>query len=445
MGDQGQPPPSRPPLMPPLASPSQTLSYADIILLHACLVFFMQVGFVSLELGFGRSKNVKNVMLKNIVNILLCALSWWLVGYGIENGSSNKFIGTSGFLGNGEGRGWFFTFGFALATVSIISGCLAERTNLIAYPILTIVTSCWIHPVVAHWAWVSSSWLQSVSDCDFLDFAGGAVVHATGGVIGLVGALLCGPRLGRFEDGKAMPMPGHDVSQVAMGTLLLWFGWFGFNCGSVYLQPKIPSNTGAYVDRVAMNMTLAASSAGIAPLLLTSFMTGTFDLVTCCNGILAGLVAATSSCGYVDPWSSLFIGLVAGLAYLGTSRLMLYLQVDDPLDSTSVHFSAGVIGTLLNGIFAKPSYVSSLTNSQCGGLIYSWTGGKQMGMQFLGVVVTIAWATFFSLATFLPLRHFKRLRVEQITELAGIDNIDHGGPAYPEFTIGLSNQDRSEA
>jgi Amt family ammonium transporter len=226
MEDQG--PPSQP------SPPPQTVSYADIVLIDAFLVFFMQVGFISLELGFGRSKNVKNVLLKNIVSpllskasqavtcdlcvqvdILLCALSWWLVGYGIENGFSNSFIGTSGFLGNNENKGWLFTFGFALATVSIISGCLAERTNLIAYPILTIVTTVWIHPVVGHWAWDSNSWLQKVSDCEFLDFAGGTVVHVTGGAIGLVGAVLCGPRLGRFEEGKAVPMPGHDISQAS--------------------------------------------------------------------------------------------------------------------------------------------------------------------------------------------------------------------------------------
>ena len=371
---------------------------------------------------------------------MLCALSWWLVGYGIENGFSNSFIGTSGFLGNNENKGWLFTFGFALATVSIISGCLAERTNLIAYPILTIVTSVWIHPVVGHWAWDSNSWLQNISNCEFLDFAGGTVVHVTGGAIGLVGAVLCGPRLGRFEEGKAVPMPGHDISQVAMGTLLLWFGWFGFNCGSLYVQNQVPSNTGLFVDRVALNMTVAASSAGLAPLLLTSFMTGTFDLVVCCNGVLAGLVAATSSSGYVDPWCSLFIGLVAGLSYVGCSRLMLYLQVDDPLDSTAVHLASGVIGTLLNGIFAKPSYVQALSTSQCAGLVYSWTGGKLLGMQFLGVTVSIGWAVFFSLAAFFPLKYFKRLRVEQITELAGIDNIDHGGPAYPEFTIGIGHE-----
>lgn len=253
----------------------------------------MQVGFISLELGFGRSKNVKNVLLKNIVDMLLCALCWWLVGYGIENGTSNKFMGTTGFLGNSESKPWFFTFGFALATVSIVSGCLAERTNFLAYPLLTIVTSAWIHPVAGHWAWDSNSWLQSVSDCGFLDFAGGCVVHVTGGVIGLVGASLVGPRLGRFEAGKVILMPGHDISQVCLGTLLLWFGWFGFNCGSIYLQTKVPTNTGVYVDRVAMNMALAASSAGIAPLLLTSFMTGTFDLIVACNGVLAGLVAAT--------------------------------------------------------------------------------------------------------------------------------------------------------
>jgi len=211
----------------------------------------------------------------------------------------------------------------------------------------------------------------------------------------------------------------------------------GFNCGSLYLQPNGPSlvNTGYIVDRIALNMTLSAAGSGLTALTISSIQSGTFDLVVLCNGILSGLVSATASCGYVAPWAAVVIGVVSGSAYIFCSRLMLRLQIDDPLDSTAVHLCGGLVGTLLNGMFAEPYYLSLLLSSECGGFIYTTTGGNQLGMQLLGMVLCVSWSTAFSLLVFLPLKYFVLLRVDQATELAGIDNIEHGGPAYPEFNL----------
>jgi len=425
---------------PPAQSPTRSLTPPDLILINGFLVFFMQVGFVSIEAGYGRSKNVRNILLKNMVDILLCGLCWWAIGYAFAHGDSaaGGFIGLSGFFSESisELDPWFFTFTFALATVTIVSGCLAERTNLVVYPIYTILMSIWVHPVAVHWAWSPTSWLQGVSDCKFLDFAGGTVVHVVGGAMGLVGATLCGPRIGRFEDGEPKALPGHDITSVSIGTLFLWFGWFGFNCGSLYMQPGAASiNTGMAVDRVALNMVLSAAAAGLSALVVTSRSTGTVDLIVCTNGILCGLVAATPTCGYMAPWACLITGLLAGVAYLGCSRLLLKLQIDDPLDSTAVHLSSGMLGTLMNGALARPQYVEELMGSRCGGFVYSGQGGMLLGMQLLGVTVILAWTVAWSVACFMALRHLGRLRVDQTTELAGLDNIEHGGPAYPEFNM----------
>ncbi|GFR44048.1 hypothetical protein Agub_g5208 [Astrephomene gubernaculifera] len=459
-------------------------AYSDLLILHGAIVFFLQVGFVSLEVGYGRSKNVKNILLKNTINILLCAIVWWSVGYAFANGNSaGGFVGTSGFFHDGginvSTRNWFYSWTFCLSTVTIVSGCLAERTALVSYPAVTLLMAAWLHPVAAHWAWHRNSWLTGLGSgegCRFLDFAGGTAVHVCGGLVGLVGAALVGPRIGRFEEGRPKDMPGHDVSSVAIGTLFLWFGWFGFNCGSTYiyqgslaassaatsslppsledatlsLPPSYDSSASSYSastassaylsspsDRVALNMTLTASVSGLAALLLSSLRSGTVDLCVCCNALLAGLVMATPACGFITSWAAVVYGLVAAAIYLGGARLLLRWQIDDPLDSSAIHFGCGSMGTLLLGLLARPAYVAQLTGSSCGGLFYGdgRKGGILLGLQALGVVSVAAWTGCLSLAVFWVLRRSGRLRVDQVTELAGLDNMEHGGPAYPEFNM----------
>ncbi|KAG2496659.1 hypothetical protein HYH03_005479 [Edaphochlamys debaryana] len=433
--------------------------YSDLLILHGAIVFFLQVGFVSLEVGCARSKNVKNILLKNTVNILICAICWWAVGYAFSYGeSAGGFLGVSGFFyegGLGPAKLWFYSWTFCLSTVTIVSGCLAERTALLVYPIFTVAMAAWVHPVVVHWTWTPGSWLLSLSDeCHFLDFAGGAAVHMCGGMMGLVGASLVGPRIGRFEEGRAKEMPGHDVSSVAIGTLFLWFGWFGFNCGSAYVymgnmdamtttsaaeaalaSGDVSSGGPAPADRVALNMTLVASVSGLTALLLSSLRSGTVDLAVCCNALLSGLVMSTPAGGFITSWAAVIYGLVAAALYMGGSRLLIRLRIDDPLESSAIHYGCGCVGSLLLGVLARPSYVQQLTGVDCGGLVYGGKGGLLLGLQLLGVVAVTAWTGLFSLAVFISLRWLGRLRVDQVTELAGLDNMEHGGPAYPEFNL----------
>ncbi|GIL84317.1 hypothetical protein Vretimale_15936 [Volvox reticuliferus] len=444
---------------------AQNAPFSDLLILHGAIVFFLQVGFVSLEVGYGRSKNVKNILLKNTVNILLCAIVWWSVGYAFSFGvSTGGFIGTSGFFHDGSlgvVKIWFYSWNFCLATVAIVSGCLAERTSLVAYPLLTLVMASWVHPVASHWAWQRDSWLLGLSDeCRFLDFAGGAAVHVCGGLMGLVGATIVGPRIGRFEEGRAKDIPGHDVSSAAIGTLFLWFGWFGFNCGTTYVYlgnmataaaatsvddglsapssppPPAGATGGNPADRVALNMTLTASVSSLTALLLSSLHSGTVDLVICCNALLAGLVMSTPACGFITSWAAVVYGLAGAGIYLGGARLLVRMHVDDPLESSVVHFACGTAGTVLLGFLARPAYVAQLTGYNCGGLVYgARKGGLLLGLQVLGVVAVAAWTGVFSVLVFWALRRAGRLRVDQVTELAGLDNMDHGGPAYPEFNL----------
>lgn len=203
------------------------------------LIFFMQVGFVALETGSGRAKNVRNILLKNLVDVMLAAICWWAVGYAFAYGTSaGGVIGYTHFFFEGEGeasRPWFFSWTFCVAACTIVSGCLAERTRLLVYPAFTVVIAALVHPLLVHWVWSPDSWLGGVSGCKPLDFAGGTVVHMIGGLFGIVGAAFVGPRLGRFEEGAVKDLPGHDMGWVTIGTLALWFGWYGFNTGSTYL------------------------------------------------------------------------------------------------------------------------------------------------------------------------------------------------------------------
>ncbi|WIA19506.1 hypothetical protein OEZ85_004117 [Tetradesmus obliquus] len=412
---------------------------SSLTILNGFLVFFMQVGFIALETGSGRAKNVRNILLKNLLDAMLTAICWWAVGYAFAYGqTANGIIGYSGFfyegdLAMGHQRPWFLSFTFAVACCVIVSGCLAERTRLVVYPLYTVLITALVHPLLVHWIWVDYSWLNSLGPCRVLDFAGGLAVHALGGLFGLIGAIAVGPRLGRFDDGAVKDLPGHDMAFVTLGTFMLWFGWFGFNSGSVYVyQPTAPSSA---VQLVAMNTTLSASSAGLASLAVACWWSGTYDLRVCCNGVLSGLVIVTGICGFVDPWAAAVCGLIAGVVYPLSSHALLRLGIDDPLDSSAVHLVNGVAGLLLLSFMAKPHHVALLTGGSCGGLFYSTAGWAQLGIQVLAITLTLAVGGVAAAALFFVLRRLNLLRVDQLTELAGIDNIDHGGPAYPEFNM----------
>eukprot|EP00877_Chromochloris_zofingiensis_P005647 jgi/Chrzof1/15083/Cz09g26170.t1 len=415
--------------------------YASLLVVSGFLVFFMQVGFVALETGSGRAKNVRNILLKNLVDVMLCAICWWAVGFAFAHGkTAGGIIGYTGFFFEGDyitaTRPWFFSWTFAVACCTIVSGCLAERTRLIAYPVYTVVISVIVHPIMVHWVWASDSWMASVSYCQVLDFAGGTVVHFIGGLFGLIGAAMCGPRLGRFDEGVSKDIPGHDMAFVTLGTFMLWFGWYGFNTGSVYLYDTPSAEA---VQRAAVNTTLGASASGLVALLVASWTSGTYDLRLCCNGVLAGLVTVTSMCGFIDPWAAVVCGSIAGAVYIFTSMLMLKLRIDDPLDSAAVHAGNGFLGMILVAFVAKPAHVAALTGTSCGGIFYTSAGWMQLAMQLLALVIVGAFTSVCACVVFLALKRRGVLRVDHITELAGIDNMEHGGPAYPEFNLTGAN------
>lgn len=694
------------------AAASQLQDRADpyatsLVIVNGFLVFFMQVGFLAYETGSGRAKNVRNILLKNLLDVMLAAIVWWAVGYGFAYGKSAKgIIGTNLFFYEGGStfdkstRPWFFSWTFCIASCTIISGCLAERTALSAYPVATLLISGVVHPLLVHWLWSPYGWMSNIGECQVLDFAGGMVVHMLGGLFGLMGAWQCGPRLGRFElaasededdedeeqqhdpgpaagssrhayetsaaaaaggsrvswdtaggsaaaaaagcgghrlgepgaglmglghqalpavatratgggdahstgtgnssplpvisaawaaeepvssggsfpgwpagarlaahdggsaafsdspvicsgiaahkaaaagapaaagphapsrfavdavpasarDGAAAgaaaagaaaagstaasgvanlirqkfatasgaalrvasaasasarntsmatamqharrrrrrpgrcgmshfvpkPMPGHDMAFVTLGTFMLWFGWFGFNNGSVYMyvsgntMPGWDSNmaniaSAEVVQRTSMNTALGGASGGLTALLVAAIFSGTYDLRICCNGVLSGLVTVTCMCGFVDPWAAVVCSGIAGAIYTGVSTLLLRCGIDDPLDSSAVHLGNGLLGTLMLAFVAKPEHVLALTGSPCGGVFYSSTGWLQLGLQLMGVVLVIVVAGGSAWIMFWVLARKGLLRVDQVTELAGIDNMDHGGPAYPEF------------
>lgn len=405
---------------------SHTEFYYGTVLQHAYLVFFMQLGFVALEAGAGRPKNVRNILLKNMVNVMITTLVWWAIGFAFAYGDeAGGFIGVSGFFYGSNStleRPWLMSAVFAMVCVSIVGGCLAERTQLVAYPVYTVVLAMFVHPLIVNWVWNSASWFHTIASCSVLDFAGGLAVHLVGGTFGVVGAWLCGPRLGRFEDGLVKELPGHDMTFVTLGTFMLWFGWYGFNCGSTYLY----GNVGLYGPRrTAVGTTLGASAGGLTALMWAVVRNGNYDLRICCNGVLAGLVAVTSVAGFVEPWAAVIAGTLGGTVYFYSSRLMLRLQIDDPLDSGAVHMANGALSALLVGLFGNPDYLRLAQIDACGGVFYESQGWTQLGMQFLGVTMAVTISGLAAFAVFYTLSRMGLLRVEQTTELAGIDNFEH--------------------
>ena len=399
------------------------------ILMSGFLVFFMQTGFAMLEVGSVRSRSAQNILLKNIVDVSLGSLLWWLLGYGFAYGkSAGGFIGGEGGYGfasfgfdttKNSYRDWFFQWAFSTTAATIVSGALAERTKFFAYFIYSCFMTAIIYPVVVHWTW-GGGWLAGLG---YYDFAGSGIVHMVGGMMGLIGAVITKERLGRFDENRLEEFRPHNVPLAILGTLILWFGWYGFNCGSTLSFIGENVNTASLV---AVNTSIAATTGGLIVLLVQSLADKYgkkknhthFSVVAMINGILAGLVAITAPCGNVTPWASFIIGLVGGLLYVGFSEMVNKVKVDDPLDAFAVHYGAGLWGVLSVGLFDK-------TN----GAFYG-AGGRQFGIQLLGCVVITAWTGAWSGAIFGLLKQCKILRITKEEELKGIDNVEHGGNAY---------------
>lgn len=410
------------------------------LLIAAALVFFMQAGFAMLTAGLTRSKNTTNILFKNLMDFVMCSIAFWAVGWGVAYGTSaGGFIGTDQFFLShvtAEGEvpvlaSWFFQVVFAGTAATIVAGAMAERTKFAAYLVYSFIISLFIYPVVVHWVWSGAGWLNTYSgstegNWGFTDFAGSTVVHSVGGWASLVGAMILGPRLGRFgPDGKPRAIPGHNMSLAALGTFILWLGWFGFNPGS---QLAIASQGDAdAVAMVAVTTNLAAAAGALGALFTAWLRYGKPDLGQTLNGVLGGLVAITAGCAYVDPLSSIIIGFIAGPIVVFSAELLEKLKIDDPVGAVPVHLVNGIWGTLAVGLFA-----SIPGNTGTTGLFYG--GGLTLLIsQFVGVVAIGFWTVATAALMFFAIKATIGLRVSKEEEEAGLDIGEHGMVAYPDL------------
>jgi len=404
-------------------------------LIAAVLVFFMQAGFAMVETGFTRAKNAVNIMMKNLMDFSIGSLGFWALGFGLMFGTTaGHFIGTNGFFLSDatpgkEGWEWalvFFMFQtvFAATAATIVSGAMAERTKFTSYLIYSVVISGIIYPISGHWAWGSlfhgDGWLEKLG---FIDFAGSTVVHSVGGWCALAGAIVLGPRIGKYaSDGSPRAIPGHNITLAALGVFILWFGWFGFNPGST-------TTADMSIGRIAVTTNLAAAAGAITAMLTAWITLGKPDASMALNGVLAGLVAITSPCADVSPLSAVIIGLVAGvLVVLAVLFIDRVLKVDDPVGAVSVHAVNGVWGTLAAGLFAEKAYSGNV------GLFFGG-GFKPVLVQLAGIGAVFAWSFFGAFVLFTIIKKTVGLRVNREEELAGLDIGEHGMEAYSGFQI----------
>jgi len=397
----------------------------------AFLVFFMQAGFAMVETGFTRAKNVVNIMMKNLMDFSIGTLAFFLVGNGLIFGVSKRLFGTSNFFLGGadwSGGDWNFTFlifqtVFAGTAATIVSGAMAERTQFRSYLAYSVFICAFIYPVFGSWAWGGlldgGGWLENLG---FVDFAGSTVVHSVGGWLALAGAIVLGPRLGKYSaDGKARAIPGHNIALAALGVFILWFGWFGFNAGSTTVGD-------GEIGRVALTTNLAAAAGAIIAMITAWIITGKPDGSMALNGALAGLVAITAPCYTVSGIGAILIGAIAGaLVVFSVYFFDRILKIDDPVGAISVHGVCGAWGTLSAGLFNLD-----------GGLFYGG-GFSLLGVQALGVAAAFAWAFSTGMILFLLIKKTIGLRVTADEEIRGLDIDEHGMEAYSGFQI-FSNQ-----
>jgi ammonium transporter, Amt family len=425
------------------------------VVVAAVLVMFMQAGFALLEAGLTRAKNAAHIAGKNVLVFGLCSLVYWALGFGLAFGDGNGFLGTSGFLPDGDAllgvaqapftaftsipgaSAYLFEVVFAGVAVAIVWGAMAERAKLWVYfafgALFTLVYS-----VVSHWIWHPGGWLYGLG---MQDFAGSTVVHYQGALAALAGALLLGPRLGRFgTDGRAHPIPGHNMPYAVLGTIILWFGWFGFNPGSTL--GIVTGDRLGYFGYVALTTNLAAAAGALGGIATAWIVLRKPDITMMLNGAIGALVAVTAASGFVAPWAAVLIGLVAGgigvVGVLAVERL----RIDDPIGAVAVHGFSGVWGTLATGLFAVPALAANVGVGG-GGLLYTGSP-RQLGVQALGLLVVGAFTFSASYGALWGMKALWGIRSEPEREEAGLDLSEHGAAGYPELYPRLYELDALE-
>eukprot|EP00747_Dinoflagellata_sp_TGD_P160710 gnl/TRDRNA2_/TRDRNA2_178009_c0_seq13.p1 gnl/TRDRNA2_/TRDRNA2_178009_c0~~gnl/TRDRNA2_/TRDRNA2_178009_c0_seq13.p1 ORF type:complete len:473 (+),score=83.54 gnl/TRDRNA2_/TRDRNA2_178009_c0_seq13:103-1521(+) len=385
-------------------------------LIAGFLVVFMHAGFAMLETGSCRASSKSYVLMKNLLNICISALCWFVLGYGLAFGDdAGGFIGGSTFFAlhedhqiNGLGTDdmtfhylyWFFQWAFCATAATIVSGATAERCKLTGFSIYAAVMTLFIYPVVVHWTW-GGGWL---AEQGYLDFAGSGIVHLCGGISALVGAAALGPRSGRWEPDRSAEFAAHNVAICILGTLILWFGWYGFNCGSTVSMTGGGASAAESAAIVAMNTTLAGAMGGLVAFGLQSALTKQADVGALANGVLGGLVSITAPCDGVYAWAAVFIGFVGGFVYVGASAFVKKIKVDDPVDAFAVHGACGIWGVMSIAFF----------NNSVG--VFYGGEGKIIGVQFLGCFAIIIWSGLLSLILFCVLNVVGLLRKEGSTD-----------------------------
>jgi ammonium transporter, Amt family len=399
------------------------------VMIASVLVILMIGGFILLETGSTRMKNAGHIAGKTILTFGISSIIFWAVGYGLIFGSGNTLIGFTDFFYSGydvdglplSGSVFFlFQLAFAGISLTIAFGGFAERAKLSAYLVFALFFSILVYPPIAHWIW-GGGWLAEHGK---QDFAGSTVVHLTGAMAAFAATILLKPRIGKFnKDGSANNLEGHNQVFTALSVLLLWIGWFGFNAGSTL------SVDGAFFGFVAINTNLAAAAGTIAALVISWLVTRKADVPMMLNGALAGLVAITASCAFVDTWAAVVIGFIAGLLVFTSIRFFENRKIDDPIFALSVHGTAGVWGTLSTGLFAT----KELATVGKPGLFYGG-GFEQLGVQALGVFACATYAFIVAFVILSIMKKFmKGIRVTHEEEMIGLDMSEHGSYGYPEL------------
>lgn len=387
------------------------------VLLGAMLVFWMQPGFALVEAGMTRAKNTANILMKNFCDFMCGSILYWILGFSLMYGAGSAWCGWEGFFFIGSDSNvpaectFIFQTVFCATAATIVSGSMAERTKFSMYLVYSILISAFVYPIEGHWSW-GGGWL---SEMGFHDFAGSTVVHLCGGALALAGAIVLGPRVGKYDkDGNSRAIPGHSLALCALGVFCLWVGWFGFNPCSTVAATGFDNATS--MSHVFVTTNMAAAIGGIAALCYTWIVDGKPSLSMVCNGVLAGLVGITAGCDCVDISSSFFIGLICSLAMcVSVNVLDKVCKIDDPVGAVSVHGVCGLLGTILTAVFCNPA-INGVETS--------------IAVQALGACTVASFAFVTGLIIFLTIKYTVGLRVERRIEEEGLDIYEHGEGAY---------------
>ena len=388
------------------------------MLLSGILVFFMQAGFTLVESGMTSSKNAVNIAMKNLLDICVGSLTYWLIGYSLMYGDTSNGWFFWGGLFQGEGADLFFQTMFAATAATIVSGAIAGRTKFETYAIFTLVMTAIIYPISGGWQWQGSGWLTNLG---FIDFAGSSIVHGVGGFSALVAAFMVGPRIGKYVNGEVLPIPGHNQVTATLGVFILWLGWFGFNGGS---QLAWGGDDAIGASTVVLVTNLAAAAGGLGALITSWLYLKKSNLSMSLNGALAGLVSITAGCGNMTAPGAVMAGLIGGIIVVFSIEFIeKKLKIDDAIGAVSVHGVAGFWGTIVIGLWG--------VDGDVGIGLFNGGGSSQFIAQLTGAVAYMIWAILLSFIVFSILKYTIGLRVTEEEELKGLDISEHGTIAYP--------------